>query len=67
MKDENYNGGMFAIRNSVKNETEAMGTVFELTKKRAEKIGTFAKQFTDKTEVSLDLKGYSGIYDNSGL
>ena len=51
MKDENYNGGMFAIRNSVKNETEAMGTVFELTKKRAENIGTFAKQFTDKTEV----------------
>lgn len=51
MKDENYNGGMFAIRNSVKNETEAMGTVFELTKKRAEKLGTFAKQFTDKTEV----------------
>lgn len=51
MKDENYNGGMFAIRNSVKNETEAMGTVFELTKKRAERIGTFTKQFTDKTEV----------------
>jgi len=51
MKDENYNGGMFVIRNSVKNETEAMGTVFELTKKRAERIGTFAKQFTDKTEV----------------
>ena len=51
LKDESYNGGMFAIRNSVKNETEAMGTVFELTKKRAENIGTFAKQFTDKTEV----------------
>ena len=51
MKDENYNGGMFSIRNSVKNETEAMGTVFELTKKRAERIGTFAKQFTYKTEV----------------
>lgn len=51
MKDENYNGGMFAIRNSVKNETEAMGTVFELTKKRVERIGTFTKQFTDKTEV----------------
>lgn len=51
LKDERYNGGMFAIRNSVKNETEAMGTVFELTKKRAENIGTFAKQFTDKTEV----------------
>ena len=51
LKDENYNGGMFSIRNSVKNETEAMGTVFEFTKKRAERIGTFAKQFTDKTEV----------------
>lgn len=51
LKDENYNGGMFSIRNSVKNETEAMGTVFELTKKRAEKLGTFTKQFTDKTEV----------------
>lgn len=51
MKDENYNGGMFSIRDSVKNETEAMGKVFELTKKRAERIGTFAKQFTDKKEI----------------
>ena len=51
MKDENYNGGMFSIRDSVKNETEAMGKVFELTKKRAEAIGTFAKQFTDKKEI----------------
>lgn len=51
LNDNNYNGGMYGIRESVKNETEAMGTVFELTKKRAERIGTFAKQFTDKTEV----------------
>lgn len=51
LKDENYNGGMYSIRESVANETNAMGEVFELTKKRAERIGTFTKQFTDKTET----------------
>ena len=29
--------------------------------------GRVAYKFTDRTQVSLDLKGYSGIYDNSGF
>lgn len=54
LKDENYNGGMYSIRESVANETNAMGEVFELTKKRAERIGTFTNQFTDKTETDYE-------------